>query len=67
MSFNGKEIAIFSFSNTRDSQWQQHGVNNSVRLPNHYTQAKLENELRSVKYIKRYSSYLVYINMIYYT
>ena len=26
--------------------WQQHGVNNGVRVPNHYTYAKLEKILQ---------------------
>ena len=42
-----KEFLFFKYKTfaSERSPWQQHGVNSSVRLPNHYIHAKLEKVL----------------------
>ena len=48
------------------SPWQQHSVNSSVRLPNHYTRAKLKKVLVITSKDIHYFIY-IYIYIIYYS
>ena len=65
MPFNRryKDILFFKYKTfaSERSPWQQHGVNSGVRLPNHYTRAKLEKIVRIA-----FRDIHHFINIIYY-
>ena len=64
MKFNRREIRNFFFKYktlaSERSPWQQHSVNSSVRLPNHYTRAKLEKVLAITFKDIHYFIYIIY-------
>ena len=57
-----KEFLFFQFKTfaSERSPWQQHSVNSSVRLPNHYTRAKLEKVLAITSKDIHYFIYIIY-------
>ena len=61
-----KEFLFFkhkTFASKR-SLWQQHSVNSSVRLPNHYTRAKLKKVLAITSKDSKKSIFICYIQLI---
>ena len=61
-----REFLFFKYKTfaSERSPWQQHSVNSSVRLPNHYTRAKLKKVLVITSKDIHYFIYVIYYSWV---